>query len=92
MVAGGRSGQEGNDHRKTCIGLAHPSGLIAGDGLRLVHEGEPPLGGSSLPLVKPLVSIARRQPGTNEQAEFAHGLSFTSQCKMHDFIWLSCKL
>ena len=27
MVAGGRSGQEGNDHRKTCIGLAHPSGV-----------------------------------------------------------------
>src|ERR1039458_981847 len=27
MVAGGRSGQGGHDHRKTCSGLAHPGGV-----------------------------------------------------------------
>ena len=26
-VAGGRSGQRGNDHRKACFGLAHPGGV-----------------------------------------------------------------
>ena len=27
-VAGGRTGQGGNDHRKTCIGSAHPGGVL----------------------------------------------------------------
>jgi hypothetical protein len=27
MVAGGRSGQRGNDHRKACSRLAHPGGV-----------------------------------------------------------------
>jgi hypothetical protein len=27
MVAGGRSGQGGNDHRKACFGFAHPGGV-----------------------------------------------------------------
>jgi hypothetical protein len=27
MVAGGRSGQGGNNHRKSCFGLAHPGGV-----------------------------------------------------------------
>ena len=28
MVAGGRSGQGGNDHRKACFGFAHPGGVL----------------------------------------------------------------
>jgi len=28
MVAGGRSGQGGNDHRKMCLGSAHPCGVL----------------------------------------------------------------
>jgi hypothetical protein len=36
-----------------------------------LQENRSRLGGSSLPLGKPLVSIVRREPGTNEKAEFA---------------------